>query len=223
MRALMKKSGADRGPRRGDPLGLDCESDAAPRRRPPDPRNCSRSRPSPPASPCSPRRPPARPHSRPRNRSSPAARPRRRSAPHWPAPAPSGNASASAKPCAAATEALPVAIAFAPASATALALPASQALNRISGSPGTCSAAKAAEFVGLGHGPGRTRRRPGLSSRILALNKPGHCRGGCPAAHAPRRHDPIGGVGDHLEQLSAAVGHAPDRLAGRCSRSATPR
>jgi hypothetical protein len=39
-------------------------------------------------------------------------------------------------PCAAATDQLPVATARAPASATARALPASQTLNRISGSPG---------------------------------------------------------------------------------------
>ena len=39
-------------------------------------------------------------------------------------------------------EALPVAIAFAPARSATRALPASQTLNRMTGSPGTCSAAK---------------------------------------------------------------------------------
>src|SRR3954471_9847011 len=51
-------------------------------------------------------------------------------------------ASPSAKPWAAAIDQLPVARALAPALATAAALPASQTLNRIKGSPATCSARK---------------------------------------------------------------------------------
>ncbi len=61
----------------------------------------------------------------------------------------SGSSPASEKPCAPATEALPVAIALAPASATALALPTSPALNRINGSPATCSAAKVSNLLAI--------------------------------------------------------------------------
>jgi hypothetical protein len=58
-----------------------------------------------------------------------------------------GMCSPSSKPCAAATDQLPVAIAFAPLAATALALPASQALNRMIGCPGTCRSLNVVAFV----------------------------------------------------------------------------
>ncbi len=54
------------------------------------------------------------------------------------------------QPLASATGWLPVASALAPARITAWALPTSQTLYRITGSPGTCSAANASNFVAIG-------------------------------------------------------------------------